>query len=163
MQPMRRWPVRPRHTSSTSHTWSAERPSVTSRYDPPCGYVITANNDVNACGIAKPINMPMSSYRANRIQELLANHTRLCVEHFITMRHDVVSRQAQTFMRLIRALLPDSKSGKTRGDALRAQSCEGGTLWAHKWKGVTGAGHEQQSLLGDCFANHVPKDMIKNH
>ena len=40
--------------------------------NPEAGFFATANDDLNRYGIEKPINMPMGSYRSERINALLA-------------------------------------------------------------------------------------------
>ncbi len=80
-------------------------------YNPKRHYLATANNDFNALGKAKPINLPMAPYRFNRIVELLEAKDKLSSEDMKKMHYDVYSKQAELFMPLIRKHLPDSPAG----------------------------------------------------
>ncbi|HEY9842580.1 MAG TPA: penicillin acylase family protein, partial [Candidatus Obscuribacterales bacterium] len=80
-------------------------------YDPEAGYFVTANQDLNAWGLAKPINMPMGAYRAERISELLEQSDQLTVRDFQQIQLDRLSPQARAFMALLRPLLPQTDNG----------------------------------------------------
>ena len=81
-------------------------------YNPEDGYFITANNDLNKYGKVKPITLPMGSYRAERIEELLKNKRGIRRVDIYKMHFDVYSLQAERFMKIIKHLLPDTKNGK---------------------------------------------------
>jgi len=73
--------------------------------DPPEGYIVTANQDLNHLGGVRPINMPMGDYRARRIAALLAEAP--CdLETFQRIQMDTFSIQAEEMMELLRPLLP---------------------------------------------------------
>ena len=80
--------------------------------NPEAGFFVTANNDLNQWGIAKPINICMGSYRANRIAQLLAERSAITVEDNFKFHYDVYSLQAELFMRILKPLLPDTPQGK---------------------------------------------------
>jgi len=84
--------------------------------NPESGFFATANNDLNAYGTMKgvsaPSNMPMGSYRAERIGELLRNRTELTTKDMCAMHYDVFSLEAKEFMKILRPLLPDTEQGK---------------------------------------------------
>lgn len=80
--------------------------------NPATGYFATANHDLNNYGKASPINMPMGSYRADRINKLLKNNSRATIEDMYTMQSDIYSLQAELFMKILKPLLPDSVNGK---------------------------------------------------
>jgi penicillin amidase len=84
--------------------------------NPPQGFFVTANDDLNAYGQAKPINMPMGDYRARRIAALLDAGTDFTLETVSRMHYDVYSLQAERFMVLIGPLLPDTEAGRTLRD-----------------------------------------------
>ncbi|MDT8272384.1 MAG: penicillin acylase family protein, partial [Desulfomonilia bacterium] len=63
-------------------------------------------------GTARPSNLPMGPYRAERIAELLEEGTNLSCSDMYALHHDVYSRQAKTFMELITPLLPDTPAGR---------------------------------------------------
>lgn len=80
--------------------------------NPETGFFVTANNDLNQFGMAKPINICMGSYRAQRIAQLLTNKKSLSVEDCFEIHYDVYSLQAELFMRILQPLLPDTPQGK---------------------------------------------------
>ena len=76
--------------------------------NPATGYFATANHDLNNYGKADPINMPMGSYRADRINQLLEKNSKVTIEDMLDMQSDVYSLQAELFMKILLPLLPDS-------------------------------------------------------
>jgi penicillin amidase len=81
-------------------------------YNPERGYIVTANNDLNHHGKTTPINIPMGTYRADRISQLIEkkeNHQVIDSQH---MQYDTYSLQAEQFMKVILPLLPDSEAGE---------------------------------------------------
>ncbi|MCK5003985.1 MAG: penicillin acylase family protein [Candidatus Aminicenantes bacterium] len=81
--------------------------------NPATGYFATANHNLNNYGKAAPINMPMGSYRADRINKMLKINSKATIEDMYTMQSDIYSIQAELFMNLLKPLLPDSENGKT--------------------------------------------------
>jgi len=75
------------------------------RSDPPEGFVATANEDLNEHGVAKPINLPGPSYRAERIAALLGARSDWTVELVRHVQMDALSLQARSFLALLRPLL----------------------------------------------------------
>ncbi|MEM7180619.1 MAG: penicillin acylase family protein [Spirochaetota bacterium] len=71
-------------------------------YNPPQGYFVTANNDLNAWGKVEAINMPHESYRADRISQLLEEKEKLDAEDMKRMQYDVYSLQAEKFIAVLR-------------------------------------------------------------
>ena len=84
--------------------------------NPKDGLVITANNDLNEWGKVKPMNLPMPSYRADRIRELLTEKDKLGPEDIKRIHYDRLSLQAKAFMQIIRPLLPETPNGRTLWD-----------------------------------------------
>ena len=80
--------------------------------NPKEGFFATANNDLNSYGTANPINMPMGSYRADRIGHLLEQGHNFTVSDIYKMHFDVYSLQAEYFMKILKPLLPDTPQGK---------------------------------------------------
>ncbi|MCP4626946.1 MAG: penicillin acylase family protein [bacterium] len=81
-------------------------------FNPEEGYIITANQDLNHLGKAKPMTLSMPSYRADRIRDLLENQDSLTVDDMKKIQYDLYSRQAEVFMHIIAPLLPSSENGK---------------------------------------------------
>ena len=84
--------------------------------NPAAGFIVTANDDLNHLGQARPINLPMGPYRAERIAEVLATRHDWTVADVEQLQMDVVSPQAARFMAILRPLLPPGE----HGDVLRA-------------------------------------------
>ena len=80
--------------------------------NPEQGYFATANEDLNRYGDVSPINMPMGPYRADRINDLLERGADLTPADMFRMHFDVYSRQAESFMGILRPLLPDTPQGE---------------------------------------------------
>jgi penicillin amidase len=80
--------------------------------NPEQGYFVTANNNLNQYGKVKPINICMSSYRADRISQLLENASDLTVQDCFSMHYDVYSLQAEKFMKILKPLLPATQQGE---------------------------------------------------
>lgn len=79
--------------------------------DPPEGFVVTANNDLNHLGVANPINMPMGDYRARRITGVLsAGECDLGL--FGSLHMDTYSIQAEEMMGILRPVLPDTPAAR---------------------------------------------------
>ena len=81
------------------------------QYNPPDGMIVTANQDLNHLGEVAPMSLPMSSYRADRIRELLEHGKSLTVADMKAMHYDRYSRQAAAFMQIIEPLLPSTENG----------------------------------------------------
>ncbi|MBT7989437.1 MAG: penicillin acylase family protein [Anaerolineae bacterium] len=79
--------------------------------NPKPNFFATANNDLNEYGKIPPINMPMGSYRAERINALLAEKDDFRVEDVFAMHADLYSLQAERFMAILRPLLPNTPQG----------------------------------------------------
>jgi penicillin amidase len=85
-------------------------------YNPASGYLVTANEDLNHLGRARPINMPMGPYRSERIAALLAERNDWTVDDMRQMQMDVRSTHAERFLEVLRPLLPDSSEGRLLRD-----------------------------------------------
>ncbi len=79
--------------------------------NPAAGLIVTANQDLNDWGKVRPMTLPMSSYRADRIRQLLLEKEKLTVGDMGRIQYDRYSLQAEAFMPLVRPLLPDSENG----------------------------------------------------
>jgi len=80
--------------------------------NPESGHIETANNDLNRYCLSKPINMPMGSYRADRISQLLEKKDNFNVSDMFRMHFDVYSLQAECFMKILKPLLPETEQGQ---------------------------------------------------
>jgi penicillin amidase len=81
-------------------------------YNPKEGYLSTANEDFSSISKVVVQNLPMGSYRGDRIRYLLKKATSLDVEAMKKIQHDLYSLQAELFMKIIGSLLPNTKNGR---------------------------------------------------
>lgn len=72
-------------------------------YDPPEGFVATANENINAPGGPEFVTLPLPSYRKRRIVERLAQIPAATITDMQQLQYDVVSLQAR---RVLDVLLP---------------------------------------------------------
>jgi len=87
-----------------------------SLYNPASGIIATANQDLNHLGKAKPINLAMAPYRAERIELLLKQKKKLDVDYMKEIHYDLYSIQAEKMMKAINPLLNDSANQKILKD-----------------------------------------------
>jgi penicillin amidase len=87
--------------------------------NPACGYLVTANDDLNRFGRRAPINVAMGSYRAERIASLLAESSTWTVEDVARLQLDEFSLQAARLLPLLAPHLPDGPVA----DLLRGWDC----------------------------------------
>lgn len=80
--------------------------------NPEAGFFATANQDLNAYGVARPITVHQGPYRADRIAELIRDKKKLSREDMAAIQLDMRSAQAPRFMDILRPLLPDTHQGK---------------------------------------------------
>jgi penicillin amidase len=79
--------------------------------NPPEGILVTANQDLNHLGQARPINLPMGDYRARRILSELSARERIGWEDCARLQLDTYSLQAEEFLEVFGPLLPDDGIG----------------------------------------------------
>ncbi len=92
-----------------SYDWQGWMPSaqLPNSYDPPEGYIVTANNDLNHLGESNPINMSMGDFRARQIASMIEAGP--CDEdRFNSIFASVHSMQAEEMMKILSPLLGDS-------------------------------------------------------
>lgn len=88
------------------------RASLPQVVDPPEGFIVTANQDLNPLGETDPINLPMGDYRARRIGERLAALEKVSFADFEALHMDDYSLQADAFLEVLRPLLPADDFGR---------------------------------------------------
>ena len=82
-------------------------------FDPPSGRLATANNKVVPAGYKPFLSFDwMPPYRAERIEELLAQHSGYTVEAFMSMQADVRSRLAREMLPIALAASPATEAGR---------------------------------------------------
>lgn len=70
-------------------------------YNPECGFIVTANQDLNHLGKVPVINMPMGDYRAKRIEQRLATQQALDIDQHAALQMDTYSLQAELFLKIL--------------------------------------------------------------
>jgi penicillin amidase len=80
--------------------------------NPSEGFLATANDDHNPPGGPLVINLPMGSYRADRIRELLSKGASFTLDNMELIQNDLYSLQAERFMAILRPLLPPTFAGR---------------------------------------------------
>lgn len=83
--------------------------------DPEHGVLVTANNEINPPGGPTAVNLPMGSYRHDRIRALLEARSDHTVDSMKAIQLDLTSLQAEALMAIWRPLLPDSLAGRLLG------------------------------------------------
>lgn len=98
----------------SEHDWLGfESPeSLPRQLNPPSGFIVTANNDLNALGQTVPSNLPMGPYRAERIAQRLQTHSACTLADMQALQFDLYSTQAARFMRHLEPVLPDTRQGR---------------------------------------------------
>jgi penicillin G amidase len=76
-------------------------------YDPPEGFVASANENINPPGGPQFVTQPVPDYRRRRIDERLAALDRATVEDMQALQYDVVSMQARDLLEIFLPHLPD--------------------------------------------------------
>jgi penicillin amidase len=80
-------------------------------FNPRCGYIATANQNLNHLGQLKTLSITMGSYRADRIAQWLQRKKVFTIADMKDMHFDTYSIQAKAFMKIMRPLLPKTKNG----------------------------------------------------
>jgi penicillin amidase len=86
------------------------------RFNPKEGFITTANNDLNAWGKQKPINMPMGDFRARRISQVLGSAKNHDVASVQKLHYDTYSLQAEEYLKILRPLLGESPNEQILAD-----------------------------------------------
>jgi len=81
-----------------------------SLFNPPEGYIGTANQDINYCAKTRVCNLPMGDWRARRIHELLGERDDHTIASMQEMHYNLCSKQGEDWMPLIRPLLPEGQA-----------------------------------------------------
>jgi penicillin amidase len=93
--------------------WHGRLPTrwLPSVYDPPEGFIASANENINPPGGPEWITLPVPSYRKERIVERLAELPKATLADMQRLQYDVVSMQAR---KLLPIFLPYLKDGPIR-------------------------------------------------
>ncbi|MEK6248409.1 MAG: penicillin acylase family protein, partial [Planctomycetales bacterium] len=91
--------------------WKGWQPSsvLPSEYDPPRGFVATANEDINRPNGPLLVTMPIPAYRRRRIDERLGELDQATIQDMQELQYDVVSLQARDLLQVFLPHLPDGE------------------------------------------------------
>ncbi len=97
-----------------SKNWKGLHPSdnLARELNPEKGFLATANNDLNQKGKPLSINMPMGTYRVDRISQLINEKEKLDLDDMKRIQKDLYSLQAEKYFKIIAPLIPDSPTGR---------------------------------------------------
>ncbi len=116
-------------------------------YDPPEGYVCTANEDISPPGGPKLVTLVVPDYRVRRIRERLAELPQATVPDMQALQYDVVSTQARDLLKIFLPCLADGsiKDRLQAWDLRYAPESMEATLFARLYRNVMLEifGHEQ--------------------
>lgn len=104
-----------------AHHWQGWIPAdeLPSEFDPPRGFVTTANESPDPIGVARLVSQPVHDYRKRRIDEVLASWPQATLADMQRLQYDVISLQARD---LLNVFLPCLDPGTVR-DRLAAWDC----------------------------------------
>jgi len=138
-------------------------------YNPPEGIIVTANQDLNHLGKSQPINLPMATYRAERITQLLKKRKKLDTEYMKDIHYDLYSIQAEKFMKILRPLVPDTPNGilLKEWDCIYSADSKGAAVFENVYRAIllrvfgdNGFGRDtvnylldETSIFNDYFGN----------
>jgi penicillin amidase len=113
--------------------------------NPDVGFLATANEEINPPGGPLVVNLPMGSYRADRIRDVLVALKKASVPDMQRLQLDLYSLHAERFMELLRPLLPSGAAA----DLLR----EWDLRYDHKSRGATVFEEVYQRMLKTVFGD----------
>ena len=133
-------------------------------FNPECGFLVTANQDLNHLGQVAPMKLPISPYRADRIRALLREKDDLTVGDMKRIQYDRYARQAEAFMDIIRPLLPESKNGDILRDwDLRYDADSlGATLFERVYRELVLLVFGERGLGREVIAHLIDETMLFN-
>lgn len=115
--------------------------------NPDTGFLSTANNNIPKELLGKEalnnINLPLASYRFDRITEALEGKDTLSLEECKTLQNDVKSLQAQKFLEYIKDSIPDTPSGRLL------------TEWSFEYNVDSEAAFLFERFLEECYSQLI--------
>jgi penicillin G amidase len=107
-------------------------------YDPPQGFIATANENINTPGEPPLVTMPVPEYRKRRITERLQQLPHATLSDMQKLQYDFVSTQARDLLAIFLPELPDGpvKQRLTAWDCAYGPESTGATLFAKLYRNV---------------------------
>jgi penicillin amidase len=116
-------------------------------YDPPEGFLATANEEKNLSGIPMLVTQPLNDYRKRRICERLSELPQATCADMQTLQYDLISLQARDLLAIFLPHLPDGrvKAILSEWDYSYAPNSTGASLFQKLYRNVIVEvlGHEQ--------------------
>lgn len=84
---------------------------LSASYNPPCGFVVSANDDKNQPGKPLSINLPYADYRYRYIYETLSQNKTFSLEDMKQLQCDIYSLQAKRFLEELKDFIPATQAG----------------------------------------------------
>ncbi len=116
-------------------------------YDPPEGFLATANEEKNLPGMPMLVTQPLNDYRKRRICERLAELPQATCADMQTLQYDLISLQARDLLEVFLPHLPDGrvKEALSKWDFSYAPNSTGASLFLKLYRNVIVEvlGHEQ--------------------
>jgi penicillin amidase len=121
--------------------------------DPECGFLVTANNDLNHLGMLAPSTLPMGDSRAVRIAEALAENDTWTVADSQRLQLDLVSKHALRYLDALRPLLGDGTNERVlrAWDGRYSAGSVGASLFERWYRG----------LVLDVFGAALGRDVVE--
>lgn len=107
-------------------------------YDPPEGFVASANEDINAPGGPMLVTQPVPDYRKRRIVERLRQIDKATLEDMQKLQYDVISLQARDLLKVFLPCMSDGpiKERLTRWDCSYSIDSYEATLFSRLYRNV---------------------------
>ena len=107
-------------------------------YDPPCGFISSANENINPKGGPKLITITLPDYRKRRIDERLEQLPAATVEDMQRLQYDVVSLHARDLLPIFLQHMPESdiKERLSAWDCSYSPESKEATLFQHLYRNV---------------------------
>ncbi len=116
-------------------------------YDPPCGFIVAANEDMNPANGPLLQSQPLSDYRKRRIVERLGELDKATLEDMQQLQYDVTSVQARELLEIFLPHMPDGdvKTRMENWDCSYGADSEDATLFQRLYRNVMVEvfGHEE--------------------
>lgn len=123
-----------------SNHWNGLVPldELPSAYDPPEGFISSANESVNQPGRQPLVTQPVPDYRKRRIDEVLRRTPLATVDDMQALQYDVVSMQARDLLPVFLPHLPEGpiKERLARWDFAYDADSEEATLFTRLYRNV---------------------------
>ncbi len=107
-------------------------------YDPPEGFVATANENVNKPGQPMLVTLPVPDYRKRRIVERLREMPAATIEDMQSLQYDVISLQARDLLAVFLPCMPEGpiKEQLANWDCNYKPESYEATLFSHLYRNV---------------------------